>query len=254
MKVKFVPQNVEYEIRPGQSVLDLAQEKGVHIRTSCNGLPSCAECRIRVVEGDYNVTPPTTKELNLIGTGYFLDQRRLSCQLTCFGDVTIDTSEHVGKEGEGVVTKQFLQRVHKTSAEETHSVNGVLIEQDAELLNNVEAREVEEPVQRSQQHQHQHHKSNQQNRQQQGQQKQHQGGGHQRQGQGGGGQGHNQQGQGKKHNHKRHHNHKNKGGGGGPRPQGNSPRPQNSPNQVQASGSNASAANRNDGGGSKPNQ
>ena len=207
MKVKFVPQNVEFDIRPGQSVLELAQEKGVHIRTSCNGLPSCAECRIRVTEGDYNVSPPTTKELNLIGTGYFLDQRRLSCQLTCFGDVTIDTSEHVGKEGEGAVTKQFLQRVHKATAEETHSVNGVLIEQDAELLNNVEARDIEEPKQH--------------------QPKQH----HQNQNQG--------QGQKKHHNHKRHHH---KGGGNnqnrGPNPnvQGRNNRPGNSPRPMHTTG------------------
>ena len=153
MKVKFLPQNVEYDIRPGQSVLELAQEKGVHIRTSCNGIPSCAECRIRVTEGDYNVMPPTTKELNLIGTGYFLDQRRLSCQLTCFGDVTIDTTEHVGKEGEGAVTKQFLQRVQKGTAEETHSVNGVLIEQDAELMNSVVVKEEPAPQQQQQRRQ-----------------------------------------------------------------------------------------------------
>lgn len=231
MKVKFVPQNVEFDIRPGQSVLELAQEKGVHIRTSCNGLPSCAECRVRVIEGDYNVSPPTTKELNLIGTGYFLDQRRLSCQLTCFGDVTIDTTEHVGKEGEGAVTKQFLQRVHKTSAEDTHSVNGVLIEQDADLLNSTEAVEVDEPGQRSQQ-QRQH-----QNQQNQNQNRQHQ---NQNRGQGqGGGQGQSQ----KKHNHKRHHNNKNNNQNNnqnrGPNPnqaQGKGNRPGNSPRPMHSTG------------------
>ena len=221
MKVKFVPQNVEFEIRPGQSVLELAQEKGVHIRTSCNGLPSCAECRIRVTEGDYNVSPPTTKELNLIGTGYFLDQRRLSCQLTCFGDVTIDTSEHVGKEGEGAVTKQFLQRVHKTSADQTHSVNGVLIEQDAELLNNVEASDVEEP--RQQQRQQQQHQQNNQQRHSQNQ----------------------QQGQGKKQHHqKRHHHNKNNNNNQsrGPNPnnvQGRGNRPGNAPRPMHTTGRNS---------------
>ena len=203
MKVKFVPQNVEYEIRPGQSVLELAQEKGVHIRSTCNGLPSCAECRIRLTEGDYNVSPPTTKELNLIGTGYFLDQRRLSCQLTCFGDVTVDTTEHVGKEGEGAVTKQFLQRVQKTSAEQTHSVNGVLIEQDAELLNNVEASEVEERSERQQQQrEHREHRGGggggRDNRQ-----RHHQNQNRQQQGKGGGGGGVQNK---KHHNRHRHQN------------------------------------------------
>lgn len=134
MKVKFVPQNVEYEIRLGQTVLDLAHEKGIAIHSTCNGMPSCAECRIKVVEGDYNLLPPSKKELSLIGTGYYIDQRRLACQMLCFGDVTIDTTEHLEKENEGPITKKFLSKVHKTSAEESHSVGGILIEQEESVL------------------------------------------------------------------------------------------------------------------------
>lgn len=134
MKVKFVPQNVEYEIRLGQTVLDLAHEKGITIHSTCNGMPSCAECRIKVVEGEYNLLPPSKKELSLIGTGYYIDQRRLACQMLCFGDVTIDTTEHLEKENEGPITKKFLSKVHKTSAEESHSVGGILIEQEESVL------------------------------------------------------------------------------------------------------------------------
>ncbi len=134
MKVKFLPQNVEYEIKPGQSVMDLAHEHELPIRSTCNGLPSCAECRVRVVDGEWNVNPPSRKELNLIGTGYYIDQRRLSCQMICFGDVTVDLSEQVEKAAEGPVTKKFLTKVHKSSAAESHSLGGVLIEQDEKLL------------------------------------------------------------------------------------------------------------------------
>ncbi len=111
MKVKFVPQNIEHEIQPNKSVLDLANEHGIYIKSVCRGLPSCAECRVRIVEGDHNVIPPTAKELNLIGTAYFVDQRRLSCQLKCFGDVTIDMTEQNEKQNQtvkrprGAVTK-----------------------------------------------------------------------------------------------------------------------------------------------------
>jgi ferredoxin len=73
MKVKFVPQEVEFEIKQGQSVMDLAHEKGIPIRSTCNGLPSCAECRIRVIDGDWNTNPPSRKELGLIGTGYYIE-------------------------------------------------------------------------------------------------------------------------------------------------------------------------------------
>ena len=98
MKVKFVPQNVEFEIKSGQSVLHVAQDNGIYIKSVCKGVPSCAECRVRVVEGDFNVTPPGSEELSLIGTGHFLDHRRLSCQLKCFGDITVDMNDQIAKE------------------------------------------------------------------------------------------------------------------------------------------------------------
>lgn len=134
MKVKFLPQNVELEIKPGQSVMALGHENGIAIRSTCNGMPSCAECRVRVVDGDWNVNPPSRKELNLIGTGYYIDQRRLSCQVLCFGDITVDTAEQIEKSAEGPVTKKFLTKVHKSTASESHSLGGVLIEQDEQLL------------------------------------------------------------------------------------------------------------------------
>jgi len=138
MKVKFVPQDIELEIKPDQSVMNLAHENNIAIRSVCNGMPSCAECRIRVVEGDHNVLPPGKKELNLIGTGYFIDQRRLSCQLYCFGDITVDLSEQIEKANEGLVPKKFLQRANKENAEDYHSVGGVLIEEDKELIKQAE--------------------------------------------------------------------------------------------------------------------
>ena len=133
MKVKFLPMDVEFEIRPGQSVMSLAHEQGIHISSVCNGMPSCAECRVRVAENDHNVMPPSSKELALIGTGYFLDQRRLSCQLTCFGDVVVDLTEQVEKALESKVNKKFLKKAQKDSPEQSHSVGGVFIEQDEEI-------------------------------------------------------------------------------------------------------------------------
>ena len=125
MKIKFLPQNVEYEIEPHQSVMDLAHSKGIFIKTVCNGVASCAECRVRVIEGEHHVLPPSEKEKELIGTGYFLDQRRLSCQLKCFDDVVIDLSEQVVKE-----ETQNLVRRKKAgvkSEEVSQAVTGNLI-------------------------------------------------------------------------------------------------------------------------------
>jgi len=146
MKVKFVPQNVELEIKQGQSVMDLAHQNGIEIRSTCNGLPSCAECRVKVVDGEWNLNPPSRKELGLIGTGFYIDQRRLSCQMLCFGDVTVDLQEQVEKAGEGPVTKKFLTKVHKATAAESHSLGGVLIEQEDALLQDVKKDVKDQPM------------------------------------------------------------------------------------------------------------
>lgn len=139
MKVKFVPQNVELEIRPDQSVMNLAHENNIPVHSVCNGMPSCAECRVRVVDGEWNVPPPSRKELNLIGTGHFIDQRRLSCQLFCFGDITVDLTEQIEKTSEGHVPKKFLARANKERAEDYNSVGGVLLEEDQALVKQAEA-------------------------------------------------------------------------------------------------------------------
>lgn len=98
MKVKFVPQNVEFEIKPGQSVMHLAEDNGLYVKSVCRGVPSCAECRVRIVEGETNVFQPVAAELALIGTGHFIDRRRLACQLQCIGNITVDMSEQIAKQ------------------------------------------------------------------------------------------------------------------------------------------------------------
>lgn len=98
MKVKFLPMNVEHEIAPQESVLELAKKNGIFIKSICGGLPSCSECRVKVVAGEHNIMPPGFKEKSLIGSAYFIDHSRLSCQIRCMGDITVDLTEQVQKE------------------------------------------------------------------------------------------------------------------------------------------------------------
>lgn len=132
MKVKFLPQDIELDIQFNQTVMDLAHKNGIAIKSVCNGMPSCAECRVRLIEGDSNVLPPSSKELSLIGTGHFIDQRRLSCQLICFGDITVDLSEQVEKAKESTSARKFLAK-QKEALGESHAVSGNLIEQDQDF-------------------------------------------------------------------------------------------------------------------------
>ena len=133
MKIKFLPQNVSAEVESGKSVMDLAREKKLPVSSSCNGMCSCAECRVYIVKGEAHVLPPSAKEVELIGGGYFIDNRRLSCQLFCFGDVTVDLSEQVEREKQGgVMKKQFLKQISKDN-KESSSLGGILLEQDTEI-------------------------------------------------------------------------------------------------------------------------
>lgn len=98
MKVKFVPQNIEVEVTPEKSLLQIATENQIEIKSICKGVPSCAECRVRIVEGENNVLPPNKTELGLIGTNWRIDSRRLSCQVRCFGNVTVDLTEQIERQ------------------------------------------------------------------------------------------------------------------------------------------------------------
>lgn len=98
MKIKFLPQNIEVEGSSDKSLLQIATENHLEIRSICKGVPSCAECRVKIKEGDNNILPPNKAELSLIGTSYFIDGRRLSCQVHCFGDVTVDLTEQVERQ------------------------------------------------------------------------------------------------------------------------------------------------------------
>lgn len=140
-KIKFMPQNVEFEIKPNQSVLDLAHQNGLHIQSVCKGVPSCAECRIQILDGEWNVIPPLKKELALIGTAWFVDRSRLSCQLKCFGDVTVDLSQQIEKEQNSKRPRGKFQKDPNTSKavlgsvllEDTINNNSKMNEEDYNL-------------------------------------------------------------------------------------------------------------------------
>ena len=127
-----MPQNIELEISSEKSVMDVAHANGIPIQSGCRGQATCGECRVIVVEGENQMLPPTSQELSLIGQGYHIDQRRLSCQLYCFGDVTIDVSQHIKKEGDAI-THQLLKRIKKGDQEKIHSIRDNLIEEDKEI-------------------------------------------------------------------------------------------------------------------------
>ena len=133
-KITFLPDKAEYDISSDKSVMELAFEKGIPIQSSCKGMATCGECRVIVVEGENQVLPPTSQEISLIGQGHYIDQRRLSCQLYCFGNITVDVSEQKEKSADPSLSKTFLKRIKKEKTSDIHSIKDNLIEQNNERI------------------------------------------------------------------------------------------------------------------------
>lgn len=128
MKIKFLPTQVEIEGDPNKSLLQLCTDNKIEIRSICKGVPSCAECRVKIVSGEHNVTPPSKAEISLIGSNYFIDQRRLSCQLHCFGDVTVDLTEQIDRgDNQNKKVRGFRVQGQKGNQPESHAKQGTLV-------------------------------------------------------------------------------------------------------------------------------
>jgi ferredoxin len=133
VKITFIPQNIVVEATPDKTLLQIATENNLEIKSICKGVPSCAECRVRIASGDHNLIPPGKAELNLIGTSYFIDSRRLSCQVHCFGDVTVDLTEQV-ERSENQTKKVRGFRISKTM--ESKAIQDTMMLNESEKITN----------------------------------------------------------------------------------------------------------------------
>ena len=96
LRVRFEASGVEVACSPGETVFDIARRSGVAIPTSCVGRATCGLCRIRVVDGEDNLSPVNDSETNHLGNVYFITKVRLSCQTKV--------------EGEGLVVVEVLPK------------------------------------------------------------------------------------------------------------------------------------------------
>jgi len=149
MKVKFLPGGEEFDIAPNETILHLAQANDIHIQSVCKGLPSCAECKVNIVDGEHHVLPPSSKEIALIGTAHYVDLSRLSCQLRCFGDVTVNLAEQIEKqERMGRKAKDRGRRDGK----ESQAVLGSIVEESTDFDETLEAASANTEKRRPQKH------------------------------------------------------------------------------------------------------
>ncbi|MCX7675001.1 MAG: 2Fe-2S iron-sulfur cluster binding domain-containing protein [Bdellovibrionaceae bacterium] len=140
MKIKVLPTGQELDVEAGLSLLDTLLRQGIRIRSLCKGVPSCAECRIKVVEGRESLLPPNAEEIRLIGNASYIDGRRLACQCYPYGPVTIDISEHLQAPS---VPLKGIKGFHQQTA--THAKVRTLVLDESESNPTPDKTKFEEP-------------------------------------------------------------------------------------------------------------
>ena len=88
-RVTFADEGKAAECPAGKTLLSCAEVMGVKVSHVCGGDGACGTCRIEVVSGWENMTPPTPDE-----TYKELDPPyRLSCQAKLIGDVVLKVAK-----------------------------------------------------------------------------------------------------------------------------------------------------------------
>ena len=119
MKIKIYPRGIEIEGDSTKSLMQICHENGIKINSICKGQPKCAECRVKIIGGEQNILPPLAAELSVLGNNFFLDGRRLSCQVRAYGDISVDITE---QEGRTAASHKKVRGFRSTKPQESHAV------------------------------------------------------------------------------------------------------------------------------------
>ena len=92
MRVTFSPLGRAAEAKTNETILDAARRIGAPIGNACGGVGVCARCRVRIVAGSENLSPPTSIELRVGVARGFANDERMACQAVVSGDCSVTTS------------------------------------------------------------------------------------------------------------------------------------------------------------------
>ncbi len=88
-RLRLIPDNLQIEIAPEQTVLAAVQNAGVPIASACGGNAQCSTCRVWIVDGIENCAPRTEPEAQMVARLHLPDNLRLACQTRIAGPVTL---------------------------------------------------------------------------------------------------------------------------------------------------------------------
>ena len=90
--VSFAPLGREAEALANESILDVARRAGVPLGNSCGGVGVCSRCKVRVLSGAENLSPPTSLETRFGLSREFAPDERMACQAVVEGPCEVTTT------------------------------------------------------------------------------------------------------------------------------------------------------------------
>jgi ferredoxin, 2Fe-2S len=90
--VTFSPLGRSATAKDDETLLDVARRANVPLANSCGGVGVCARCKVRVVAGAENLSPPTSMELRFGTARGFADDERMACQAVVVGECVVTTT------------------------------------------------------------------------------------------------------------------------------------------------------------------
>ena len=124
-QVCFTPSGRQFKGEAGDTLLQVAQDAGVAIRSLCGGYGQCHQCWIEVSEGSHpkfgvdckpeNVSGITSLEKQLIIDNPSYKGKRLACQTCIQGDLVIDVPED-SQEHKAYISKKNAKQNYSISS------------------------------------------------------------------------------------------------------------------------------------------
>jgi len=86
--VKLTVNGIENEVKGGQRLVLAIEGTGVNIGHRCGGNAKCTTCRVTITSGEPDQM--TEAEYQVLSEKGLLEQTRLSCQIVCDRDMSVE--------------------------------------------------------------------------------------------------------------------------------------------------------------------
>ena len=90
--VRCEPSGREAVVVRESNLMDAIHQTGLGLGQSCDGVALCGFCRVKIIEGEDNLSSMESEEEKILSSVHAGDDERLACCVTLLGSVTLTTT------------------------------------------------------------------------------------------------------------------------------------------------------------------